>query len=99
MINVLAAVAGIKLDSNAGGLHRHGWKRDGIDMDAFFANCPSKVLRLRLVTEPDRNDRCLRRYELVIQLVHHLDEIALVVPYPPAALPPVPHALVGSPYH
>ena len=80
MIDVRAAVAGIELDSNACGLHRHGRKRDRIDMDPFFADCPSEVLRFRLVAEPDRNDRCLRRYELVVQVPHQRDEMALVVP-------------------
>ena len=80
MIDFLAAMSGIQLDSNTCGLDRHARKADGVDMDPFLANCPSELFRLRLVTEPDRNDRSLRRHELVVQVGHPPDEIALVVP-------------------
>src|SRR5258708_26938571 len=65
MIDVLAAVAGIKVDANACGPHRHGPKRDPIDIDPFFANCPSEPPPFRLRTHPDRHTSCLVRYEVL----------------------------------
>src|SRR5260221_13400972 len=55
MIDVLAAVGGIKMDAKACGSHRHRRKRDRIDMDPFLAKWPDELLRRRLVTETDQN--------------------------------------------
>src|SRR5258708_24495320 len=56
MLDVLAPVAGIKLDANAGRPHRAGRKPDLIHMDPFFANSPSELFPFRHVTEPHRNN-------------------------------------------
>ncbi len=80
MIDVLGAMAGIQLDPKTRGFHRHGRKRDGVDMNAFLANCQRKFVRFGLVAEPDRDDRCLRRYQPIIQLSHAFDEVPLIVP-------------------
>src|SRR5258708_33253127 len=48
----------------------------------FLASREGELLCLPLVAEPDRDDRGLGGHQLVIQLRHALDEIALIVPQP-----------------
>src|SRR4029077_13564667 len=86
MVDVRAAMPGVHLAAKPRGIERHGGKPDGIDVNALSANCECKLFGVCVIPEPDRDDRRLSCNELVVQIGHALDEIALIGPQLPAAL-------------
>src|SRR5260370_33937299 len=62
MIDVLAAVARIQTDANAGAPHRYGPTRDPTHMDSLFPQYASELPPILLGSEPDSTNGGPPRY-------------------------------------
>ena len=93
MIDLGARMTGIKLNAQPRLVHRNRWKFYRVDMHAFVAQPPSDGVGQRFIADHDRHDGRLRRYQLVRQLGHTRDEIALVVPQALTPLRLIEHSI------